>query len=370
MRNHFLDFTRITLCERKRRTFGGTTGDEQEATIFERCKLLIEHKEQADAGKRHTEGSDKDGPRPLQHIRQRAFISRIKLIKFLTQHTLETARRRLVPQQTRAKHGCQRQSHETRHQHGRRKRQRKFEKEFTRAARRKSHRRVNRRQRQRHGNHGESNFLRSFDRAFNRCHTVFDVAENVFEHNNGIVHHKADGQHHRKQRQRVDAESKREHETKSADERHRDRHYRNKRCSQRAQKEKDDEHDEHNGFGDGLVNRLDGFFDEDRTVKADMRTHAGRQIGRHLLERRLHGLRHFKRIGGCLLHNADGDRGYTIISGATTHVSRSDFDLRDIAQPHLIVARLLDDDLTKLFRRRKGRLGQHREFTVLALDAA
>ena len=38
--------------------------------------------------------------------------------------------------------------------------------------------------------------------------TVFDVAVNVFQHHDGIVHHQTDGQHQSQQGQGVDGEPK------------------------------------------------------------------------------------------------------------------------------------------------------------------
>ena len=47
--------------------------------------------------------------------------------------------------------------------------------------------------------------------AVDRRQPVRDVALDVFHHDDGVVHHDADGQHQAEQRQRVDAEAQHEH---------------------------------------------------------------------------------------------------------------------------------------------------------------
>ena len=48
--------------------------------------------------------------------------------------------------------------------------------------------------RERHRDDGEADFLRAFERGFHRRQAVFDVAHDVFEHDDGVIHHKAHGE--------------------------------------------------------------------------------------------------------------------------------------------------------------------------------
>ena len=53
-----------------------------------------------------------------------------------------------------------------------------------------------------------------------------------------------------------------------------------------------------------------------------------------------------------------------------TLIERADLGLAHVAQAHEIAIGVLDDEIVELFRRTEIRLGQHRELTLLALDAA
>ena len=50
---------------------------------------------------------------------------------------------------------------------------------------------------------------------------LLDVVLDRFHHHNGVIHHQADGQHHAKQRERVDGEAEQREEHERANERNR-----------------------------------------------------------------------------------------------------------------------------------------------------
>ena len=153
-------------------------------------------------------------------------------------------------QQLGAHHRRQRQRDEARDQHRAGQRQRELDEQLAGAPGRERHRRIDRDQRQRHRDHGEGDLLDAADRRRIRLHAVLDMAMDVLQHDDGVVDHEADRQHHRQQRQRVDREAERIHQRKGADQRHRDGHQRDQRRAERAQEDEDDQHHQHDRLGD------------------------------------------------------------------------------------------------------------------------
>jgi ABC-type Zn2+ transport system substrate-binding protein/surface adhesin len=72
-----------------------------------------------------------------------------------------------------------------------------------------------------------------------------DVPVDVLQHHDRIVHHQADRQHQRQQRQRVDGETGQRHERKGADQAHRDGDDRDDGGAHGAQEDKDHQRHQH-----------------------------------------------------------------------------------------------------------------------------
>src|SRR6516225_6924726 len=106
-------------------------------------------------------------------------------------------------------------------------------------------------QRDEHGDEGnadrenrEGNFTGALHRGLVGTHTIFDMAHNVLEHDNGIVHHKShrDGQGH--ERDVVEAVANQINEASGTEQRQRDGDARNNGRPERAQKNEYDGHDQ------------------------------------------------------------------------------------------------------------------------------
>ena len=163
-------------------------------------------------------------------------------------------------------------------------------------------------QRERHRQHGEADFLGAFERRLVRRHAFLDVAVDVFQHHDGVVHHQADRQHQPQQGQHVDGEAHGIEEDEGADQRHRDGDERDQRGAPVAQEQEDDADHQDHGFEHGLVDGIDRFFDEDRAVEGDLELHAFRQGGFQARHFGLDRARDFQRVGGGLLDDAEPDR--------------------------------------------------------------
>ena len=77
-------------------------------------------------------------------------------------------------------------------------------------ARREGNGRIDGGKRQGHRNDGEADFARTLHGSIERFHAVFDVAIDVFEHDDGVIDHEADSQHEGEQGERVDGKTRRD----------------------------------------------------------------------------------------------------------------------------------------------------------------
>ncbi len=96
---------------------------------------------------------------------------------------------------------------------------------------------------QRRGDDRPRHFLHGLTGRFLRRLAEADVALDVFHHDDGVVHHDADGQHQAEQRQRVERETEQVHDREGADQRHRHGGQRNDRGAPGLQEQ--DHHQHH-----------------------------------------------------------------------------------------------------------------------------
>ena len=104
----------------------------------------------------------------------------------------------MMLQQLGTHHWCERQRDKTRHQDSGGNGQGKLAEQFAGVAGDERQRREYRSQGDGHRDHRERNFLTADQRRLAGRHARFDVTINVFQHNNGIVHHQANGEHNAK----------------------------------------------------------------------------------------------------------------------------------------------------------------------------
>ena len=174
-----------------------------------------------------------------------------------------------VLQKFRAHHRRQRQGDKTRHHNGAGKCQREFEKEPPGASWRKGNGGIDGSKRQRHGHHGECYFTGAPHCRIEGLHAFFNVPIDIFEHDYGVVNHKADGQHEGQQRQRVDGKARRIHDGKGGNERHGDCDDGDDCGAEGMEKQEDNENNQGCRFKDRFEYIVDGAVDKDGRVKAN-----------------------------------------------------------------------------------------------------
>ena len=207
-----------------------------------------------------------------------------------------------MSQQHRTHHGRQGERHQARDQHSTGQGQRKLTEQLTCSPWRESQRCKHSRQSERHGHNGKANFLSALDGRGKRIEPLFNVAVNVFQHHDGIVHHQSDGQNKRQQGQCIDGEASQSHDGKSAHQTHGNGHDRNDGGPYGSQEDKNHNRDQNHGFKDGLKNALDGFVNEHRVVVGHIDHNVTRQILLQLRNHFTNAFGQFQRIG-CGLSN-------------------------------------------------------------------
>ena len=110
----------------------------------------------------------------------------------------------------------------------------------------------------RHRNDGESNFLRSEDRGLVTCFPHLHVADDVFQHDDRVVHDKAHGKRERHQGKDVQAVAKQIHRRKRPN--NRQHHGRTGNQGRRQVAEEQEDHHDNERYGDDqrelhIVNR-------------------------------------------------------------------------------------------------------------------
>ena len=95
-----------------------------------------------------------------------------------------------------------------------------------------------------------------------------------------------------------------------------------------------------------------------------------RQICPDLGQELLYPFRHFQRVGGGLLDDAERDGSLAVEPHDQALVERPELGAADIGKAHEIAVGLLDDQVVELFRSAQIGLRQHGELALLAFDAA
>ena len=112
------------------------------------------------------------------------------------------------------------------------------------------------------------------------CHARlphFHVADDVFEHDDGIVHDEGHGERERHEREVVQRVAEQRHGRKGADDRHRQRQAGNYGRRDISQKKENDQNDQHDRQQQGEFHVIDRIADGLGAVDQDAQVHRGRQ---------------------------------------------------------------------------------------------
>ena len=131
----------------------------------------------------------------------------------------------------------------------------------------------------------------------------------VLEHDDGVVDDDADGDHHRKERQNVDAVTHHPKASAGANERNGHRDHGNERGAPGAEEKKDDDGHQEGGLNERVAYLADGGTDEAGRVERDTILDVRRELLRQNVQPGTDTVGGLQRVGTSLQEDADtGDR--------------------------------------------------------------
>src|SRR5450759_2448193 len=133
-------------------------------------------------------------------------------------------------------------------------------------------------QRQGHGENGEANLAGAVPGGLQRPFPRLHVANNVFQHDDGVVHYKSHGQRQRHQGKIVDAVAQQVHNRKSADDGHGQGQRRDDGGGNVSQEDEDHHDDQRNGQQQGELHVVDRGTDGHRAVIQRVDSYRGRNM--------------------------------------------------------------------------------------------
>ena len=163
-----------------------------------------------------------------------------------------------------------------------------------------------------------------------RGEALRNVALDVFNHDDGVVHHDADGEHETEQRQIVQRKAEHRHEEERTDERYRNGDEGNDRSPPRLQEYDHDQHDQQHRLKNGADNGIHRLLDELRRVVDDVVFYARRKAHAEPLHRIDHRLRCGERVRARPLKERERDRRIAVEVGVRHIILRREFDARHV----------------------------------------
>src|SRR5579863_2094913 len=182
-------------------------------------------------------------------------------------------------QQSRTHHGSQGERNESRNQNSHTERNCEFPEEAADDIAHEEKRNQNRDQRNRQRHDGETDLLGTLEGRLHRTFTLFNVAHDVFDHYDRVIHHKTRRNRERHQREVVKTVARDIHHAESAHKRKRHGDAWDNRGREISQKKKDHHHHQRDGQHQFEFNILYGGSNRGGAVRQHGHFYRGRQAG-------------------------------------------------------------------------------------------
>ena len=230
----------------KRNSLGRFRGDEKLAVVFRRKKPLRNHNELPCRDRQNGSGDGHDEDPVAERPLQRNVVALQQAIEEALERHIQAAvfRSVLRAQKAAAKHRRESQRDETRNKNGRHDHNGKFVQQASHDPAHEEHGNENGGEGERHGDDREANLSGAAERCLHDAFAHFNVTNDVFEHDYGVVDDEANGQREGEKRKIVDGVVQRIHHDERADDRHRQGNAGNECGRKIPQKEENHEYDE------------------------------------------------------------------------------------------------------------------------------
>src|SRR5208283_611644 len=189
-------------------------------------------------------------------------------------------------------------------------------------------------QRDADGEDGKSNLAGTLERRLHGRHALLEIARDIFDHYNRIVHHKAGRNSERHEREIVDAVVKKVHHAERADQGDGDGDGGNQRGADASQEEENHQNNQGNGDDKGALDVLNGSANGLGAVDHDFRVDGGRDGGSQCRNRGADTIHGIDDVGARLTENDDENRGLPVDEAGSAYVLRGILDVGDIGQLH------------------------------------
>ena len=199
-------------------------------------------------------------------------------------------------------------------------------------------------QRNRQRQNGEADLLRAFQRGLQRRFAFLDVAGDVFDHDDGIVHHEAGADGERHQRKVIEAVAQQVHHAESAHDGKRHREAGNDGGAHAAQKKKDDHHHQADGQHQLELHVGHRRANGGGAIGKDADLDGRRQRGLQLRQKFFDAVHHGDDVRAGLALNVQDDRRIFVGPRGLANVFRAVDDGGHIGEPHRRAVAVGDDD--------------------------
>ena len=172
----------------------------------------------------------------------------------------------------------------------------------------------------------------------------------VLHHDDGVIHHKTDGQHHRKQRQEVHGKPHEQHQEGAPDHGQGHGHGRYDSGTDTAQAEEDHHQDDDQRLDQSMDHFIDGILDEFRGIVGQVNVQPRGQLGFDTGQLAAHPIGHVERVGPGSQFDRQVGRWTASVIGNLVVVLRAQLHIRDILEPDQAAIHFPDHQTAELFR--------------------
>ena len=216
------------------------------------------------------------------------------------------------------------------------------------------------RQRQRHRHDGEADLARAVERGLHGPFSHLEMADDVLEHDDRVVHDESDRQRERHQGEVVEAVTHQVHHRKRADDGERQREARDHGRRQIPQEQEDHEDDQAQRDEQRQLHVVHRLPDRRRAVVEGTDFNRRGQLRREPRDRRLHRVRHLDGVCARLALDRQDDRAPAVEPAGRAVVLHVVQHARHVLEAHGRAVLIGHRELAKFGRARDRAVGQHR----------
>ena len=238
------------------------------------------------------------------------------------------------PQEYGAHHGCGGERNNHGNQHRRGEHHRKLAEQSPHQPAHEQYGRKHRHQRNGNGHNGKAHLARAAQGSTHGGFAHFEAAHNIFEHHNGIVHHKTGGNSQCHERKVIKAVSAQVHDAKGRQQRNGSRHSRNGRGPAVAQKQKCYQHYQRHGKRQTFFHLAQRGADGQRTVEPLPQVGALWQPRAQLRQHFLNLIDCFNNIGPRRTKHNKQHRRFAVRNSHGAHIFRAVQDICHIREAY------------------------------------